>query len=117
MRPVLASTGLGRGRVSIRLSEAALHVRAGIWFRATIPRSAIRAVTRQRDAWWAIGVHTDFRRSWLVNGSPRGIVAVELEHPVPARVAGIPVKVRRLGLSVEDPDGFIAAVGPPPPDD
>ena len=115
MRPVLAATGMGRRRVTVRLSEASLEVRTGFWFRATIPRSAIGAVARERDTWWAIGVHTDFRRSWLVNGSPRGIVTIELEHPVVARCAGIPVKVKRLGLSLVDPEGFIAAVGPLPP--
>jgi hypothetical protein len=95
--------------VRILLTETALTVRAGIWFRVQIDRAAVQRVARQRDAWWAIGVHTDFRRGWLVNGSPRGIVSVELDPPARGRMAGLPIKVRRLGLSLEDPVGFVSA--------
>ena len=63
--------------------------------------------------WWAIGVHTDFRGAWLVNGSPRAIVMVELDPPARARMAGISVTVKRLGLSLEDPDAFVSASGLP----
>ena len=112
MRPLLAAVGLSPGRVKVELRDTELSVRAGMWFRAAIPRSSIRAATRQRNAWWAIGVHADFRGGWLVNGSPRGIVLVALDPPARARMAGIRVKVKRLGLSLEDPDGFLEAVAP-----
>jgi hypothetical protein len=112
MRPILAASGMSQRRVRIVLTETSLTVRAGIWFRVQIDRSAVQRVARQRDAWWAIGVHTDFRRGWLVNGSPRGIVAVELDPPARGRMAGLPINVRRLGLSLEDPDDFIGAWPP-----
>jgi hypothetical protein len=114
MRPILAASGMGRRRVRVVLTDAQLQVRAGIWFRADIDRAALRRVSCQRDVWWAIGVHTDFRGRWLVNGSPRGIVAIDFDPPARARMAGIIVKVRRLGLSLEDPDGFARACAPSP---
>ena len=110
MRPIMAATGIGPRRVRIELSDIDLTVRAGVWFTAAIPRSSIRAVARQRDAWWAIGVHTDFRGAWLVNGSPRGIVMLAVDPPARARMAGFSVTVKRLGLSLEDPDAFAAAL-------
>ena len=113
MRPVLALGGLGRRRVRVELSDSELVVRAGIWFRATIARTSIRAVEHQGNAWWAIGVHTDFRGRWLVNGSPRGIVVVHLDPVIRARAAGLSVKVKRLALSLENPDGFVTAAAPP----
>ena len=113
MRPILAVSGLGPTRVRIVLSDAELVVRAGPWFRARIPRSSLRSAGRRRDAWWAIGVHTDFRGAWLINGSPRGIVMVEVDPPARGRMAGIPVKLKRLGLSLDDPDAFLSACGLP----
>jgi len=112
MRPILAATGMGPRWVKIELSDTDLTVRAGLWFTGIIPRSSIRAFGRQRDAWWAIGVHTDFRGAWLVNGSPRNIVMLTVDPPARARMAGISVKVKRLGLSLEDPDAFMAALTP-----
>jgi len=113
MRPLLAVTGLGPRRVSIELSDTELRVRAGVWFRATVPRSSVNAVQRRGDTWAAIGVHTNFRGTWLVNGSPGGIVVVDIDPPVRARGIGCRVKLKRLGLSLEDPDRFISACAPP----
>jgi len=113
MRPLLALSGLGARRFKVELSYTELVVRAGIWFRARIARASIRAVERRGDSWWAIGVHSDFRGGWIVNGSPRGMVVVNLDPPARARVSGLSLKVRRLALSLEDPDAFISAAAPP----
>jgi hypothetical protein len=112
MRPILAACGMGRRRTRIALTDSVLRVRAGIWFRVQIDRQSVRRVSRERDVWWAIGVHTDLRSRWLVNGSPRNIVALELDPPARGRMAGIAIKVRRLGLSLEDPERFISAWPP-----
>ena len=113
MRPLLALSGLGARRVKVELSDTELVVRAGVWFRVTIARASIRAVERRDDSWWAIGVHTDFRGGWIVNGSPRGMVVVNLDPPARARASGLSVKVKRLALSLEDPEAFISAAAPP----
>jgi hypothetical protein len=108
MRPLLALGGMGRRSRRIVLTDSSLEVRAGIWFRLRVDRDTIRRVGRERDIWWAIGVHTDLRRTWVVNGSPRGMVSLQFEPPGRGRMAGIPIRVRRLLLSVTERDQFLA---------
>jgi hypothetical protein len=112
MRPLLAAAGMGRRRTRVVVDDGQLHVVAGFWFRAHIDLDALKRVRRARDMWWAIGVHTDFRGGWLVNGSPRGIVMIDVAPPAPARFVGIRVKVRRLGISLEEPDVFVRERAP-----
>ena len=100
---------LGRRRSEIRLLPEELHVRMGWAFDAHVPRSS----TRYHDVWWAIGVHTDLRGAWLVNGSPAGIVELRLHHPARGRFAGIPIAVRRLVLGLADPNGFMTSLDAP----
>jgi hypothetical protein len=101
---------LGRKHSEVRLRGNELHVRMGWAFDAHVPRISIRSAARWRDVWWAIGVHTDLRGSWLVNGSATGIVDLRLDPPARGRIAGIPVRVTRLALGVQDPEGFIEAL-------
>jgi hypothetical protein len=101
---------LGRRHAEVRLTPTELDVRMGWAFHATVPRSSIRAATPSRDAPWAIGVHTDMRGGWLVNGSATGIVQLTLDPPVRARSAGIAVTVKRLGLGLQDPAGLLTAL-------
>jgi hypothetical protein len=49
-----------------------------------------------------------------VNGAPDGIVAVELSEPVRAFTNGFPIRLKVLSVSLEDPDGFLAALEAPP---
>lgn len=107
-RWVLILLGLGPRASWIELGAASLDVRMGWAFRAGIPRVAITAVRRDGDKWWGVGVHGG-RGRWLVNGSVRSIVAVDVDPPVRARVVGVPVTLRTLYLSVDDPDAFVAA--------
>jgi hypothetical protein len=107
---------LGRKHSEVHLRGRELHVRMGWAFDAHVPRSSIRAATRYRDVWWAIGVHTDLRGSWLVNGSAVGIVDLRLDPPARGRIAGIPINVSRLGLGLQDPEGFLEALGVPAED-
>ena len=51
------------------------------------------------------GAH-GWRGEWLVNGSSSGIVRIELEPPGRAKVCGVPVELRVLRVSVEDPAGL-----------
>lgn len=111
LRPLFLVLGTGPRFSWVEVRDDALEVRMGWVFRCVVPRASIGAARRERDVWWAIGVHTDLRGRWLVNGSAKGIVAVDVEPAGGARLFGIPVKVRRLGLGLDDPDGFLAAVG------
>lgn len=105
---------LGRRHAEVRLTSTELDVRMGWAFHARVPRSAIRAAAPSRDVPWAIGVHTDLRGGWLVNGSATGIVQLTLDPPVRARSAGIGVAVKRLALGMQDPAGLLAALEGPP---
>jgi hypothetical protein len=111
--PLFTVLGLGRGLSKVELDAGELRVGMGWALRARIPRASIAGASGSRPIWWAIGVHGDFHGDWLVNGSPKGIVWLAMDPPARARVMGIPVTLRRLGLGLEDPDGFLAALSVP----
>jgi hypothetical protein len=98
------------------LSDDTLHVRMGWAFSARIPRRLVaRAGPGHRPRIpLTAGAH-GWNGRWLVNGAPDGIVDVELSEPVRAFVAGFPIRLRRLAVSLDDPDGFLAALGAPAP--
>jgi hypothetical protein len=104
---------LGRRHAEVHLTSTALDVRMGWAFHSRVPRSSIRVATPSRDVPWAIGVHTDMRGGWLVNGSATGIVQLTLDPPARARTAGFAVTVKRLGLGLQDPAGLLAALDGP----
>jgi hypothetical protein len=110
--PVFWLIGAGRSRSAVELEGDELIVRFGVGFRARVPRSSIRQPRRERNVPWAIGVHTDFRKRWLVNGSPRGIVSMTLDPPGRGHCLGVPVRMRVLAVGLADPDGFLACFGP-----
>jgi hypothetical protein len=105
---------LGTRYSEVRLTPTDLHVRMGWAFDARIPRASIRAAGPWRDWPWAIGVHGNFRGSWLVNGSATGIVQLAIDPPAPGRTAGFPIRLRWLGLGLRDPAGFLASLDVPP---
>ena len=53
---------------------------------------------------------------WLVNGSSKGIAVMHIEPTAKGRVLGVPVKLRELALSLENPEGFNNALGMQPVD-
>ncbi|WP_354643659.1 hypothetical protein [Kitasatospora camelliae] len=107
--PFSVPLGLGPRRARIRLAAGALEVRMGWAFRARIPLDAIRTAAPAPGRVTGWGVH-GFAGDWLVNGSARGLVRLEVDPAASARMMGIPVPLRRLRLSVTDPAAFVAAV-------
>jgi hypothetical protein len=74
----------------------------------------VRSVQRVEPSWWwGVGAH-GWKRRWVVNGSLREPVELDLDPEVRGRTLALGVRVRRLVLSVEDPAGLIAAVGSDP---
>ena len=52
---------------------------------------------------------------WLVNGAPDGIVDHRPQRTRPGRPwPGFPIRLKDLSVSLEDPEGFLAALGAPP---
>ena len=108
-RPLLTVLGAGPRASSVRIDGDRLRVRMGWSFRADIPLASITSVERFKGLPGGIGVH-GWRGTWLVNGSARGIVTVQIDPPERARVLGLPVRLRTLLVSVEEPEALIAAL-------
>ena len=87
-----------------------IEVRMSWGFRARFPRVAITSAAPDDTRPLSRGVH-GFAGCWLVNGSGRGIVKIELTPDQRGFVIGIPVALRELSVSVADPAALIAALG------
>jgi hypothetical protein len=90
----------------LHLNLDSVRVRMGVGFRAEFPRASIRSPRRVRNQ-ISIGVHGG-RGGWLVNGASGPLVAFCLDPPTRARVYGVPVRLREVAVSVDDPDALIA---------
>jgi hypothetical protein len=110
-RFLLAILGCGPRFSGVSVTADRLRVRMGWAFRADIPRSSVTAVAEDRGWVGGIGVH-GWRGRWLVNGAATGLVAVHVAPPAPARVCFVRVHLRRLRVSVDDPAGLVASLGP-----
>jgi hypothetical protein len=86
-----------------------VHVRMGWAFRSRFPLAAVQAATEVHQRPLSRGVH-GFAGRWLVNGSGRGILNINLAPPQRAYVMGFPVRVRQLMVSVADPAGLARAL-------
>ena len=106
--PLSVPIGLGPKRSEVRIEGDALLVKMGWAFRATVPLSAIVEAKPNNDRLFAVGVH-GFRGRWLINGSAKGIVELNIDPPVPAHALGMPIRLRTLWVSVTDPDSLIAS--------
>jgi hypothetical protein len=109
LRPLLSVLGMGPGLSHLELDENELRVRMGWAFRAHVPRASITGARAVSGLVGGIGVH-GWRGRWLVNGSMAGIVGIDIDPARRAVATGIPVHLRYLAVSVEDPDGFLAAL-------
>lgn len=106
---LLGALGMGRRWSRATVAGGELEVDMGWSFHATIPRAQIRRVVQADRPFIGWGVH-GWRGRWLVNGSLQGLVAVEIDPPVRARVMFVPVRLRTLYLSLADPGGFETAL-------
>jgi hypothetical protein len=111
-KPVATVPGLGPGVSPASVGPDGLRVRMGGVFQARIDRAAIGAVARHTGPLGGIGVHGR-GGVYLVNGSMNGAVRIELGGPSSRRAGcfGLPVKLTALTISLEDPEGFVEALG------
>jgi hypothetical protein len=108
-RPLLVALGMGPGLSGVELDGDTMHVRMGWAFRARVPRADITGARALTGRVGGVGVH-GWRGRWLVNGSMENIVGIDIEPSARAVAVGIPVHLHYLSLSLEDPEGFLAAV-------
>ena len=106
----LAVLGMTRSTSYVDVGTETVEVRMGLWFRARFDRvQVVSAEDAPHPLILGWGVH-GWRGRWLVNGSSSGIVRVVLEPSARARVIGVPVRLRELLVSVEDPAGLRATL-------
>jgi hypothetical protein len=86
-----------------------VQVRMGWAFRARFPRSAIAVVTKDHGRPLSRGVH-GFAGRWLVNGSAQGLLRIDLKPGQYGHLAGFPVRLQRLVVSVTQPAALAAAL-------
>jgi hypothetical protein len=111
-RWLLSPLCLGPAFSSVDVDDVCVHVFMGWAFDATVPRAAIRSARRfPRTVRWTAGAHTDLHGSWLVNGAGTGIVEMRIEPAVEGRSGGFRIRPVRILVSLEDPDGFLRALG------
>jgi hypothetical protein len=113
MRIVMTPLLTGPRHCRVVLTDDRLDVKMGLggWaFSAALPRSAVKSVERVSGPVLGWGAH-GWRGQWLVNGSGQGLVRVTIDPAGRGRCLIVPIKVRRLTLSLEAPDQFVAALG------
>ena len=111
LRPLLSVVGAGPRFSKVVVDGDTVRVGMGPSFAAEFPLSSMVDARSFRGLAGGIGVH-GWRGRWLVNGSVRGIVTLDLDPPARARVLGVPVRLKTLDVSVESPDELIAALRP-----
>jgi len=110
MRLLLTALGMGPGVSSVRVDADTVEVRMGWAFQARIPLSSVQDLRRPHRPVLSRGVH-GWAGRWLVNGSSRGMLCMTVQPPVNARACGSRIRLTELVISLEDPDGLVAALG------
>jgi hypothetical protein len=110
---LLTPMGLAPNRSFVELDDRTMRVKLGWGFSARIPRDRVVAARPVPAVRFTIGAH-GWRGRWLVNGARDGLVEVDLAERVRAFVAGFPIRLRQLVVSLEDPDAFLGALAVPP---
>jgi len=89
----------------VQIADGEVECRMGWAFRARFPQGAVARVERLRNKPLSRGVH-GFGGRWLVNGSGDRVLAIGLAPTQRAYVLGVPVRLRQLLVSVDDPDAL-----------
>jgi hypothetical protein len=109
-RPILSVVGLGPRFSGVTVTDTEVQIRMGWGFNGVFPRdhitSAAKAVKPPIFGW---GVH-GWRGRWVVNGSDAGMVRLTIDPPVHVRTLVFAIRPHELFISLDDPDGFLAAL-------
>jgi hypothetical protein len=112
----MALVGMVPSRCSVDLIDepagARIHVRMGMWFDLEAPLDTVQSAEPDTDRVLGWGVH-GWRDQWLVNGSSQGLVRIIFAPTQRAWMGAVPLRVRVLRVSLDDPDGLVAALARP----
>jgi hypothetical protein len=111
---LMGVVGMTPSRCYVDVDERQLRVRMGMWFELDAERTVVRSVEPDHGRVLGWGVH-GWRGRWLVNGSSSGIVRITLAPSARGWMGPVPLRVRVLRVSVEDPAGLVAALAPATP--
>lgn len=104
--------GSGEGKSWAEVTADTVCARLGWSGHVTVPRSSIASVERvDKVPWWlGAGMHGNGSGTWAINGSGKGVVKLVFSGAATGRVLIFPIRPTALYLSLEDRDGFIAAI-------
>lgn len=103
----MALLGMSPARSWVEVGDDVLRARMGWAFKLDAPLVNVREAARDARRAWSWGVH-GWRGRWLVNASSSGLVRIDLNPAVRARVGPVAITVRELRVSVEDPEGLVS---------
>jgi hypothetical protein len=103
----MALLGLTPGACWVEIGAGLLRVRMSWAFHLDVALESVRDARVDDRRVWSTGVH-GWRGRWLVNGSSTGLVRIDLDPQGRGRMLGIPVSVRELAVSVDDPRRVVA---------
>jgi hypothetical protein len=106
---VMTPLGAGRRHSRVTVTDTELTVQQGWAFRASLPRTSVTGAQRLERTSLSRGAH-GWAGKWLVNGAGDDLVSITIAPGGRARVTGVPVKLTELIVSVDDPDGLVAAL-------
>ena len=108
--PLLIPFGVTQERAFVQVGERELRVCFGPLFDYRFPLEAVETVAPSRWPLWAgIGPRVDFRGTVAFVGAYEKTVEVRFKERQRVRMI-VPVPCQRLVLSLEDPEGFVAAL-------
>jgi hypothetical protein len=93
----------------VEVNGEEVRVQMGWAFRSRFPRTAVVLATKTDRKPLSLGVH-GFAGRWLVNGSGRGILTINLAPIQRGYVMGFPVRLRQLMVSIAEPEVLAAAL-------
>jgi hypothetical protein len=95
----------------VEVDDGDLRARMGIMAAATVPRSHIVDARPMEWARWAgFGVRWYGPRRWGLIASTAGVIELVLDPPTRMRMI-LPVRAKRLALSMDDPDHLLRLLG------
>ncbi len=107
-RPFVLIGGATRENSYVEVTDDGITVCFGLLFKRTIPRGDVKDVfVRSWPLWYGIGWRSNLRGVIGLVGSYTGVVEIRLNER--GRAWGV-FPCDRIGVSLEDPGGFIAAV-------